>query len=45
MKKLYSMYLDTDLIDKLDKIAEKENRSRSNLIETLIRDEVNTYDW
>jgi predicted transcriptional regulator len=32
-----TIYLDNELIEDLDKLAKKENRTRSNLIETIIK--------
>lgn len=36
MKKSYNFRLDVELIKKLDELAEKHNRNRTNMIETLI---------
>lgn len=40
MKKSYSMRLDTELMEKAKKEADKENRTLTNWIETLIRKEL-----
>ena len=44
MKKPYSLRLDTDLMERLKKIAESENRSRSNLIEFVLWERVKKYN-
>lgn len=36
MKKTYSFRFDDILIRKVDELAEKHNRSRTNMIETLV---------
>ncbi len=36
MKKPYNFRFDIELIKKLDELAEKHNRSRTNMIERLI---------
>lgn len=36
MKKPHNFRLDTELIKKLDELAEKHHRSRTNMIEKLI---------
>ena len=36
MKKNYSFRLDKELIEKLDRIANRDHRTRSNAIEVLI---------
>lgn len=42
MKKMFSFRLDPDLIEKLRKIAEKQNRSLANLIETILKEASDT---
>lgn len=37
IKRIYSFRFDNDLIKKLDKKAQKENRNRTNMIEYLIK--------
>lgn len=39
-KKVISVRLDEELIRKLKEIAEQENRSLSNLVETVLKDYV-----
>ena len=36
MKKYYSVYLDETLVDKIDDIAKKEERSRNFIIKELL---------
>ena len=36
-KKVYSVRLNEELLEELKKIAEKENRSLSNLVETVLK--------
>ena len=36
MKKAYNFRFDPEVIKKLDRLAEKHNRNRTNMIETLI---------
>lgn len=38
MKKRLSVTVEETLLDKLDEIAEEENRTVSNLVETIIMD-------
>ena len=38
MKIIRSINIEKDLWDKLEKISQKENRSKSNMIEKLIKD-------
>jgi len=40
MKELKAFRLDKNLLDKLQDIALKENRSLSNVVETLLKDKV-----
>ncbi len=37
MKKYYSVYLDETLIDKIDDIAKKEERSRNYIIKEILK--------
>ena len=41
MKELKAFRLDKNLLEKLEAIARKENRSLSNVVETLLKDKVN----
>lgn len=43
LKKLYSFRTTEELIENLNKIAEKENRTRNNLIEKILMDFVQNY--
>jgi predicted transcriptional regulator len=42
-RETYSFRLDRELIEQLDKIAEKETRSRANLVEHIIKQFVESY--
>ena len=40
MKKTYSLRLDEDLVQEIEKIAETENRNFSNMVETILKKEI-----
>lgn len=42
-KKVYSFRLEDELIDVLKKISVEQNRNLSNLVETILKEYVNTY--
>ena len=41
MKELKAFRLDKNLLEKLEVIAQKENRSLSNVVETLLKEKIN----
>ena len=43
-KKVVSVRLDEEFIQKLRDIAEKQNRSLSNLVETVLKEYVSNHD-
>ncbi len=40
MKELKAFRLDTELLKELESIAQKENRSLSNVVETLLKEKI-----
>ena len=45
MVKTLGIAIDEDLLVKLDEIAKEQNRSRSNLIETILKDYLKDKEW
>jgi len=44
-KKVYSFRLDEKVMDEIKKISEEENRSISNLVETILKKFLKFYDY